>query len=144
MLNPWANSRNQVNLTNTFNITANSIELIISDQEEQIVNILDLFLSYSNISAVVDVQIPIGGGIFYTLKEWVGDITDTKVPGLQSLIEYLQFNYRRIDDDSIINNNYTINNHHHKHETFTENNTIQYNKKYHTTNNNTISNNYSK
>ena len=65
-----------------------------------------------------------------------------KVPGLQSLIDYLEFNYRRIDDDSIINNYYTINNHH-KHDTFTENNTIHYNKKLYTTNNNTISNNYS-
>ena len=62
MLNPWANSRNQVNLTNTLNITANSIELIISDEE--IVNSLELFLSYSNTSTAIYVQVPMGVGLF--------------------------------------------------------------------------------
>ena len=87
-------------------ITANVIRLIHIDtkNEEQITNVLDVSVQFNNISTVIDVQVPIGGGLTYTLKQWVSPISDTHVPGLASLID-LETNYRRIDDDSI--NNYT-------------------------------------
>ena len=56
----------------------------------------------------MDVTVPIGGGLSYTVKQWVEPVTDNRVPGLSSLLDYLNTNYRRIDDDSCINNNYYI------------------------------------
>ena len=108
-------------------ITADSIRLITinDDGEEEIKNVLDLFLLYSHISTVTDVNIPIGGGLYYTLKEWVGTISDDKIPGLASLIEYLNTNFRKVNDDSIINNYYTITN---KHENVTNNQEYTYHK----------------
>ena len=110
-LNTWINPLNKVSLTGLVDITANSISLIgyNEDGEEGITHLLDLFVMYKNISSVEDVQVPIGGGQYYTIKAWVGTTDDLHVPGLESLIEYLQTNYRAIDDDSILNNYYTVN-----------------------------------
>ena len=152
MNNAFLNPHNTVNLTGLVNVEANKISLIDIDDnnEERIRNILDIFLQYSNISSVIDVNVPIGGGHSYTLKEWVAPIDDTRVPGLASLIAYLNTNYRRINDDSIINNyfytthkntnifkndsfNYhkQITNHitnHNKHDHFIKNDTFNYHK----------------
>ena len=111
-LNTWINPLNKVSLTGSVDITADSIRLIVYNEDtgqEEITNVLSLFLMYDNISVVEDVNISLGGGQYYTIKQWVGTIDDNHIPGLQSLIDYLQANYRAIDDDSIINNYYTIN-----------------------------------
>jgi len=110
-------------------ITADSIRLIVYNEDtgqEEITNVLSLFLMYSNISTVEDVNVSLGGGQYYTIKQWVGTIDDNHIPGLQSLIEYLQANYRGIDDDSIINNYYTINKT--SHDTINTYNDFHYNK----------------
>ena len=110
MSNSFLNPYNTVNLTGLIDITANVIKLISIDEnyDEQITNILDLFVQFNNISTVIDVTYPLGGGLTYTVKEWIQPISDTRVPGLQSLISYLDTNFRRIDDDSIIHNYYNI------------------------------------
>ena len=110
MNNSFLNPHHTVNLTGLIDITAIVLKLIAIDEndDEQITKILDLFVQFNNISTVIDVQVPIGGGLTYTLKQWVSPISDQPVPGLASLIGYLQQNYHRIDDDSIINNYYNI------------------------------------
>ena len=105
MNNNWLNPYNTVNLTGLIDITANVVKLIsiANNNEEQIQNILDLFIQFNNISTVINVVYPLGGGLTYTEKEWISPINDTRAPGLSSLIDFLNTNYRRIDDDSIIN-----------------------------------------
>ena len=140
-MNTFLNPHNSVSLTGLIDISANSISLIqLNDDlgEEEIKNIEDIFLKYKNISTVVDVTVPIGGGLSYTVKQWVEPVTDNRVPGLSSLLDYLNTNYRRIDDDSIITNNYYItkkyNNtihksdthNYHKHNYVTQTNTHQH------------------
>ena len=110
-MNSFLNPHNSVSLTNLIDITANSVSLLRIDEatdEQAVDNILDIFLSYENISIIRDRIVEIGGGLSYTLKEFVGDITDTQVAGLKSILEYLDSNYRKIDDESIINNYYTF------------------------------------
>ena len=100
-LNTWINPLNKVSLTGSVDITADSIRLIVYNEDagqEEITNVLSLFLMYDNISVVEDVNISLGGGQYYTIKQWVGTIDDNHIPGLQSLIDYLQANYRAIDD----------------------------------------------
>ena len=108
-MNTFLNPHNRVSLTGLLDIAANSISLIQLNEdlgEEEIKNIEDIFLKYKNISTVEDVTVPIGGGLSYTVKQWVEPVTDSRVPGLSSLLDYLHTNFRRIDDDSISNNNY--------------------------------------
>jgi hypothetical protein len=128
-LNTWINPLNKVSLTGSVDITADSIRLIVYNEDagqEEITNVLSLFLMYDNISAVEDVNISLGGGQYYTIKQWVGTIDDNHIPGLQSLIDYLQANYRAIDDDSVIHNYYTINKT--LHDTINTYNDYNYNK----------------
>ena len=110
-MNTFLNPHNSVSLTGLIDIAANSISLIQLNEDlgsEEIKNIENIFKTNKNISTVEDVTVPIGGGLSYTVKQWVGDISDEKVAGLSSLFDYLNTNYRRIDDDSIITNNYYI------------------------------------
>ena len=133
MNNSFLNPHKTVNLTKLIDLTANLIKLISVDEndDEQITNIFDLFVQFNNISTVIDVQVPIGGGLTYTLKQWVSPISDERVPGLASLIDYLETTYRGINDDSIINNYYNITNNmnnitkqetfnYHKHQNITQ------------------------
>ena len=111
MLNSFLNPNNSVSLTGIVNITADKISLIqVNDflGQEEIKNIEDIFLQYKNISTVEDITVPIGGGLSYTIKQWIEPVTDEQVAGLSSLLDYLNTNYRRIDDDSCITNNYYI------------------------------------
>lgn len=107
MNNVFLNPYNTVNLTGLVHVAANHISLIDIDDnsEDRLRNMLDMCLQYSNLSSVIDVNVPTGGGHSYTLKEWVAPIDDTRVHGLSSLIVYLNTNYRRCNDD-IISNNY--------------------------------------
>ena len=151
-LNTWINPLNKVSLTGSVDITADSIRLIVYNEDtgqEEITNVLSLFLMYDNISVVEDVNISLGGGQYYTIKQWVGTIDDNHVAGLQSLIDYLQANYRAIDDDSIVNNYYTINKTYH--DTINTYNDYNYSKtvqqtlkKFTTYNTNTNEFNYTK
>ncbi len=108
--NSWQNQWNNVDLLGVIDITANTVKFIQYDEDgkQEIKNILDLFLQYPNIETLKYRDIQIGGGLFYT-ESYFDNVVDTQIPGLASLLEYLQEHYRRNDDDSIINNHYTIN-----------------------------------
>lgn len=109
--NSWLNG--SVTLTGLLDVYANTLNLIDYDDEPQ-TNILAIFFPYKNISGLTTENVPIGGGLYYTRKIFVpnADLTydDLHLPGLKSLLEYLDFNFRRKDDDSIVNNYNTINN----------------------------------
>ena len=150
-MNTWLNPCNKVSFTGAVDITADSIRLftINEDGQEEITNVLNLFLMYDNISIVEDVNVSLGGGQYYTIKQWVGTIDDSHIPGLQSMIDYLQANYRAIDDDSVLNNYYTINKDYHvAFNTYSDHNyniTVKQTfKNYKTYNQNTNEFNYSK
>ena len=111
MLNSFLNPNNSVSLTGIVNITADKISLIQVNDDlgvEEIKNIENIFLQYQNISTVEDITVQIGGGLSYTVKQWIDPVTDERVPGLSSLLDYLNTTYRRIYDDSCITNNYYI------------------------------------
>lgn len=84
------NQHNTVNVTRLVNVEANKIYLIAMDgnNEERMDIHVRHVLQYSNISSVIEVNAPIGGGHAYTLKERVAPTDDTSVPGLSSRIAY--------------------------------------------------------
>lgn len=136
-MNTFLNQHNNLNLTGIVSLTANDISLFQLTDEglEEVKNIENIFLKYNNISTVQDREIPIGGGLSYSIKEWSNPISNNQVPGLQALIEYLESNFRKNTDDSIITNNYYItkkyNNNINRYETsnfYKHNYITQYNK----------------
>ena len=51
-------------------------------------DIHDVFVNEDQIATIQENTVPVGGGITYTELVWP-EITDTKVPGLKSLLDYL-------------------------------------------------------
>jgi hypothetical protein len=91
MNNAWLIPYNHVNFAGLVDVTANAIKWISvgEDGQEHIYHILDVSLQCSHIPTVVDARYPNGADLSYTLEEWEGEINDDKVPGLQSLIDFL-------------------------------------------------------
>lgn len=95
-------------LSGVVEILAHKISLIrFENGEQRIRDIEELFLSIHAIQSITTQQVNIGGGLSYTEYVWPNP-SDSVIPGLQSLLTYLQNTYRRNDDDSIINRYYTI------------------------------------
>ena len=107
MINPFMHS-NQVNLTGIVEITADIIKLILNENNETtIADIKELCVRYQNISTVVETQVPIGGGLYYTEYSFPNP-SDSNICGELSLMTYLDNTFRRNDDNSIINKYYSI------------------------------------
>ena len=79
-------------LTNRLDIIANSIALYIEDDNgvEGVKDIQDIFLNFNDIATVEN------------NKFNDAEIDDFHVPGLYSLIHYLESNYKNINEQSII------------------------------------------
>jgi len=101
---------NTTSLTGIIDVVAHSISLIKNEEQEP-ENLLDIFIHQDNIATVQDVSIPLGGGLFFTQKEFIGDINNDRVPGLEALLDYLNANYYDRNDPAINNNYYTIHKH---------------------------------
>ena len=106
MINPY-NNHNALNLTGVVEITADTISLILNENNEtEIKDILNILLRYENIEPAAQTKVHIGGGQSY-YEYTFPNASDTKVAGLQSMLTYLDENYRNNDDDSMLNNYYT-------------------------------------
>ena len=67
-------------------------------------NIRDLFLKYEDIAQSYDQSVQVGGGWFYNKVLWEEDkIDDWHIPGLESLLRYLENTYKKIDDNTANN-----------------------------------------
>ena len=106
-MNSFLNPHNRTSLTGIIDVTANSISLL---KENEIIDINDIFTSKSDISIAepYDVVIDELGNIIQ-MYQFVGDIDDTKVGGLGSLLNYMNENFFSKDDPAV--------NEHHYHRT---------------------------
>ena len=97
-LNPHNNGPS---LTGIIDVTAHSIGLF--QENEQPKNMLDIFIPKSDISVAepYDVQIAELGDNIITMYQFIGDINDTKVGGLESLLNYMNENFFSKDDPAI-------------------------------------------
>ena len=87
-MNSFLNPHNAVNLTGLTDITAHSISSF--QENEQPRNIKDMLISKSDISVAESYYVQIGelGDNGITMYQFIGDINDTKVGGLESLLDY--------------------------------------------------------
>ena len=88
-MNSFLNPRNTLSLTGIIDVTAHSISLFQENEEPK--NINDMFIPKSDISVAepYDVVIDELGKNGITMYQFMGDINDTKVGGLESLLNYM-------------------------------------------------------
>ena len=104
-LNPHNNGPS---LTGIIDVAAHSISLFQGN--EPLKNIKDIFIPKSDISVaeLYDVQIGELGDNIITMYQFIGDIYDTKVGGLESLLKYVNENFFSKDGPAINGHHYHI------------------------------------
>ena len=113
MINSFQQGIQQNNLLGVIDIQADYLRYILHEDPLRVVELRDYFLGveYSIITPLYQ-QVDIGGGIMVDDIHYDENESDTNtlVPGIKGLLDYLDNKFRRNDDDSIINNNYYITN----------------------------------
>ena len=104
-LNPHNNGPS---LTGIIDVTSHSMSLFQENEPPQ--NIKDIFIPKSDISVAksYDVQIDETGDNIITMYQFIGDINDAEVGGLESLLYYMNENFFSKDDPAIIEHHYHI------------------------------------
>ena len=107
-MNSFLNQNNGLSLTGIIDVTAHSISLF--QENELPKNINDIFIPKSDISVAepYDVIIDQLGNNVITMYQFIGDINDTKVGGLESLLNYMNDNFFTKDDPAINEHHYHI------------------------------------
>ena len=107
-MNSFLNPRNTISLTGIIDVTAHSISLF--QENEQPKNINDIFIPKSDISVAepYDVVIDELGNNVITMYQFIGDINDTKVGGLESLLNYMNENFFSKDEAAVNEHHYHI------------------------------------
>ena len=83
---------NGPSLTGVVDITANSISLFQDNGTTK--NINDIFINENDISTAEPYDVPIDeNGNVIQMYQFLGDINDTKVAGLESILNYINDNF---------------------------------------------------
>ena len=99
---------NKTSLTGVVDITANSISLY-DDENETPQNIKDTFMFKSNISKSKPYDVVIDEfGNSIQMYQFIGPINDTKVAGLESLLNYMNENFFSKDEQQVYDRQYNI------------------------------------
>ena len=108
-MNAFLNPNNDgPSLTGVIDITARSISLFQENEEPH--NIKNIFIPKSDIGVAepYDIQIDETGNNMITMYQFIGDINDTKVGGLESLLFYMNENLFSKDGPAISEHHYHI------------------------------------
>ena len=88
-MNVFLNSRNGTNLTNTIDATAHSIARFDFNDIPKYINDKFIPQTHISISEPTDVQIYELGNAIIQMYQFVGDINDEKVSGLEPINNYM-------------------------------------------------------
>jgi len=107
-MNSFLTPHNGPSLTGVIDVTAHSISLFQENAPPKDIN--DIFIPQSDISIALPYDIPIDelGNNFITMYQFIGDINDEKVAGLEPLLNYLNENLFTKDDPAINEHHYHI------------------------------------
>ena len=107
-MNSFLNPHNTISLTGIIDVTAHSISLF--QENELPKNINDIFIPKSDISVAepYDVVIDELGKNVITMYQFMGDINDTKVGGLESLLNYMNENFFSKEEPVVNEHHYRI------------------------------------
>ena len=107
-MNSFLAPNNRTSLTGIIDFTAHNIYLI--QEDGTVKNILDILFAYGNIAVaeLVDVQLNEFGPVTQ-MYQFIGDINDNRVPGLESILNYIDENFFNKADPAVNEHNYYIN-----------------------------------
>ena len=107
-MNSFLNPHNGTSLTGVIDLTAHSISLFQENEAPQ--NIKDTFMNKNVISIAepYDVQIDEMGDNIIQMYQFIVDINDTKVAGLESFLNYVNENYFIKDEPAVNEHHYPI------------------------------------
>ena len=107
-MNSFLNKNNGTSLTGLIDVTAHSISLFQENEPPK--NVTDIFIPKSDISTAepYDVVIDELGNNVITMYQFIGDINDDKVGGLESLLNYMNENFYSKDNPLINEHHYHI------------------------------------
>ena len=104
-MNSFLNTHNGTSLTGIIDITAHSISLFQENGPPK--NIIDIFMPNSDISIAEPYDVQIGDNIIQ-MYQFIGDVNDTKVAGLGSLLNYMGENLFSKDAPAVNEHYYDI------------------------------------
>ena len=106
-MNAFLNPRNETSLSNTLEVTAQSLRLFHGNEQPK--NINDIFIPKTDIGIAepIEVQIDEVGNNTTQKYQPIGIISDEKAGGLESLLNYMK-NFFSKDDPAINEHHYNI------------------------------------
>ena len=106
-MNSFLNPNNRTSLTGIVDITAHSISLV-GENDSKHVN--DMFIPKTaiRITEPIDVQIDENGDNVITMYQFIGVFNDNKVPGLESVLSYMNENFVSKDEPAVNEHHYHI------------------------------------
>ena len=105
---PWL-PNDSASLTNRVDLVANSISRY-THTDDDVQNINDLFLPYTDIAVVQEETVNVGGGYHYTRVVFnENEVDDWHVPSVLSMVSYLDDNYLKKGDSSAAGYRKTLN-----------------------------------
>ena len=109
-MNSFLNPHNKTSLTGVIDVTAHSISLYDEDLIEEPINIKDIFIPRSDISIAKPYEVLLDefGDNIITMYQFIGEINDTKVGGLESLLNYMNENFFSKDEPAVNEHHYHI------------------------------------
>ena len=109
-MNSFLNPHNGTSLTGVIDVTAHSISLYDEDVGQEPINIKNIFIHKTDISVSepIEVQLDEFGNNIITMYQYIGPINDTKVGGLESLLNYMNENFFSKDDPAVNEHHYHI------------------------------------
>ena len=107
-MNSFLHTHNGTSLTGIIDLIAHSISIF--QEMEAPKNINDIFMNKNIISTAepYDVQIDEMGDNIIQMYQFIGDINDTKVAGLESLLNYMNENFFSKDEPAVNEHRYHI------------------------------------
>ena len=107
-MNSFLNPHNGTSLTGIIDVTAHSISVF--QEDELLKNINEIFIPNSDISIAEPYGVIIDelGNNVITMYQLIGNINDTKVGGLGSILNYMNENFFTKDDPAINEHHYRI------------------------------------
>ena len=109
-MNSFLNPHNGASLTGVIDVTAHSVSLYAEDVNEEPINIKSIFIPKTDISISepVEVQLDELGENVINMYQFIGEINDTKVGGLESLLNYMNENFFSKDEPAVNEHHYHI------------------------------------
>ena len=107
-MNSFLTPHNGPSLTGVIDVTAHSLSLFQENEPPK--NIEDIFIPKNDISIALPYDVIIGelSNNVITMYQFVGDINDEKVAGLEPLLNYMSENFFTNDDPAINEHHYHI------------------------------------